>query len=866
MDNLRLSNAPIPHFDSKKSDVRQFFRRFQVYRQAYVPAWGNDVSINMLGNFIDDGALIYLESLIPEIRGDFELLRANLIEHYDSGIPLSTKWRELNQRKQGDHESVTNYYGALLKLSELMQLTPEQKFYVFINGLKKSTKLHLELNNPPANLADAFTRAKIYQSVNKTGKRVKSLLKKSRKSRKSRKEILQTSAATFDYNKQEIIKTFEQKKGQIVKQLTRCSQLNQLTQLTSQIPNLQKSGHNTSQNVTPFSPYPMDSQMLHFPFSTNESFSTYPSYPNNGDEFLTNQVNHNWNNPVAKPDFENHISTQKSVERENKYDDNNYNGQDAITDENSVTSGNCTVNYNPIEKKDTLCNFIDAPTLTLKGLLNQDTIILPHTEIDLFLTTEDITEHKQFQLKGLNIRENIIVYNNTEVPVTSRGIPCKISNFSATPVKLDNRMQLAWLKPLPFNILVCSETKENIPSHNDELSNLQQQDMVLSDIKNLFQPTEQFNVIDNDALCNVVGNPETVQCGVDNNDTDLKGILPQGTIIPSHTEIDLFLMTEENIEPEIIREIEPEIIRAVEPEIDLENIPEIENSHVVPMSQEKNLKLTQEIIDPPVDENCFRSENETANRSVHSKSSIYFNSSSRNTFPSVVNTDEGSSHINDDSQISSGNETHIADFTPSLTPLQTTSRVVPKSTDEILEYNENSFNPKLTQVIFNESVDVNSYPCTEDTKGDVFPKDYTSSRNSLFLKFYISCIMIYCMIFLLSISQFGFPNQVSSNILVGTKFYDHVTFTTPLSPEERLSPKHKFLDVTHNSVTIQKYIESFPRISLFLCSNEKAFFRIAYFFYSSERQMQRIILQMALKFGLNAIRYITAPFGRLKLF
>ena len=92
MDNLRLRNVPVPHFDSKKSDVRQIFRKFQTFRQAHVPAWGNKVSRNMLTNLIDDDALVYVESLNAETRGNYELLRRDLIEHYDSGIPMTGKW------------------------------------------------------------------------------------------------------------------------------------------------------------------------------------------------------------------------------------------------------------------------------------------------------------------------------------------------------------------------------------------------------------------------------------------------------------------------------------------------------------------------------------------------------------------------------------------------------------------------------------------------------------------------------------------------------------------------------------------------------------------------------------------------------
>ena len=42
--------------------------------------------------------------------------------------------------------------------------------YIFLSGLEKNTKIHLQLFNPPANLAEAFRREKKFQSVNKTVK------------------------------------------------------------------------------------------------------------------------------------------------------------------------------------------------------------------------------------------------------------------------------------------------------------------------------------------------------------------------------------------------------------------------------------------------------------------------------------------------------------------------------------------------------------------------------------------------------------------------------------------------------------------------------------------------------------------------
>ena len=170
MQNLRCKSIKIPHFNSKSSDVRQFFRKYNFYKNAYIPPWNNEISLRMFPNFLDDSASLFFESLAPEIRENFELLQEEFIIHYDSGLPISLRWEKLLQRKQGISENVTDYYAALLRLSQNMHLTPEVKLYIFLSGLEKNTKIHLQLFNPPENLAEAFRRAKIFQSVNKTVK------------------------------------------------------------------------------------------------------------------------------------------------------------------------------------------------------------------------------------------------------------------------------------------------------------------------------------------------------------------------------------------------------------------------------------------------------------------------------------------------------------------------------------------------------------------------------------------------------------------------------------------------------------------------------------------------------------------------
>ena len=107
MEMLRLQNIRGPRFEAKKSNVRTFFRKFEHYRDAHPPAWNNEVMLNMLTNLMDDDSLDYYDSLPPETQGNYENLRDNMVEHYDTGSPLSTQWHDFNQRKQKDNETVT---------------------------------------------------------------------------------------------------------------------------------------------------------------------------------------------------------------------------------------------------------------------------------------------------------------------------------------------------------------------------------------------------------------------------------------------------------------------------------------------------------------------------------------------------------------------------------------------------------------------------------------------------------------------------------------------------------------------------------------------------------------------------------------
>ena len=174
----RLQNIRPPRYDSAKANIRTFFTRFDKYKNAHQPAWDNEAAVNILSNLLDDESLEYFESLEEEIRNNYEQAKESLIEHYEPGNPIYTKWSNLTSRKQGETESVTMYYDDLIKKSRRMEVPAAQLLYIFIDGLPLDTKQHLALEtNPPETLAQALTRAKTFQAVTKNGNPVKSLYK-----------------------------------------------------------------------------------------------------------------------------------------------------------------------------------------------------------------------------------------------------------------------------------------------------------------------------------------------------------------------------------------------------------------------------------------------------------------------------------------------------------------------------------------------------------------------------------------------------------------------------------------------------------------------------------------------------------------
>ena len=148
----------------------------------------------------------------------------------------------------------------------------------------------------------------------------------------------------------------------------------------------------------------------------------------------------------------------------------------------------------------------------MKGFLNENVTIFPHSEQNCFLKTEAIVDQTNFQSKGLvavTAEKNVIIHDNKNVIITSEGIPCKISNFTNEAVTLQQNTHVSWLKPLrkSTTIQVCSVLNK---TPTKKLSKMKHREKVLSEIQQWFK-IAKVNVI------TIVNNESLIQCNVNDS-------------------------------------------------------------------------------------------------------------------------------------------------------------------------------------------------------------------------------------------------------------------------------------------------------------------------------------------------------------
>ena len=130
------------------------------------------------------------------------------------------------------------------------------------------------------------------------------------------------------------------------------------------------------------------------------------------------------------------------------------------------------------------CNVINKETLQIKGFLNEDVNILPHSTIQTYLHAEMTTTDSEFRMKSLislTVDKNVITVDNPKVKQSSKGFPCMINNFSSQPVKLAKNTHVVWLE--------SRDTKTFSQSTSIKINEISQE----VDIANIAQKNAKIN-------------------------------------------------------------------------------------------------------------------------------------------------------------------------------------------------------------------------------------------------------------------------------------------------------------------------------------------------------------------------------------
>ena len=167
-----------PRFESRKSDVRKFFQRYNHFLLQH-PNWEDNQKVGYLSNLVDDEGLDFVDALPEDVRANYDNTQQAFIAHYAAIEPPSTQWSLITKRKQTPTETVTEYHDDLIRKAARLEIPAQQLLFIFLDGLPEPTKVHIALNpKPPQNIGEALTLAKTYQTITGTPKSTQDLLQK----------------------------------------------------------------------------------------------------------------------------------------------------------------------------------------------------------------------------------------------------------------------------------------------------------------------------------------------------------------------------------------------------------------------------------------------------------------------------------------------------------------------------------------------------------------------------------------------------------------------------------------------------------------------------------------------------------------
>ena len=166
-DRLRHKNlkVKIPHFaGSKGQNIKRFFSKFEKV-VAYYEIEENKI-LNLLGLHLERNALLYFDRLIEEQDGvlNYDIIKQNLLQRYDEQELKFVARARLHKRKQTKDERITHFYNDVLTKGHEISLNDDELLFIFLNGLKDETRLHVVCLEPQ-NIKEAFQKAKRYEDL-----------------------------------------------------------------------------------------------------------------------------------------------------------------------------------------------------------------------------------------------------------------------------------------------------------------------------------------------------------------------------------------------------------------------------------------------------------------------------------------------------------------------------------------------------------------------------------------------------------------------------------------------------------------------------------------------------------------------------
>lgn len=155
-------------------DLDQFLQSFNLYADFY--NWSDPMRLKALPLNLQGRAKIWFNSLETASFTSYPELVKLLKDHFNSGASEWLVREELDQRKQGQNESVTNYSDDIRRLCQRLNLPKTEWRHAFVRGLRSELRSHV-VPQQPATYEQAENLAALKEALSKNEPSVASLTK-----------------------------------------------------------------------------------------------------------------------------------------------------------------------------------------------------------------------------------------------------------------------------------------------------------------------------------------------------------------------------------------------------------------------------------------------------------------------------------------------------------------------------------------------------------------------------------------------------------------------------------------------------------------------------------------------------------------